>query len=283
MSMDEAHTDEERGRIKKIFLNSLLMALGLSAVSAVPLFWWFRGQSDTPYVLELLFSQTIVIYFLTICGFVFGSLPQRRRYLARILAEQYGGHFPDAAFEYRSRASLFGLPLVHVRIGDRFDVVRGPVKAWIAIGSSHAIGVIFASGGLAIAPISFGGIAIGLVPFGAIALGVFPLGAISRRRLGVWRSGHRLAGSLRLRRRMECRAGRNGGRARFCARRHRSCRAGQHRNRPAIFPGTSLFPNRAGDRQSRLLADAVVGDSGFVASARRRAGTPPPGTRQPLT
>ena len=117
---------------------------------------------------------------------VFLSFPARRRFLARVLAEEYGGKFPKAAFEYRSPWTLFRLPLIHVRIGDRFDVMRGPVKAWIAIGSSHAVGVIFASGGLAVAPICFGGIAIGILPFGAMALGVFPMGAIS---LGIWAFG----------------------------------------------------------------------------------------------
>jgi hypothetical protein len=102
------------------------------------------------------------------------------------LANQYAGNYPPAAYEYRSRSSLFGLPLVHVRLGDRFDVMRGPVKAWIAIGSSHAVGVIFAFGGIAIAPVSFGGIAIGLLPFGAIAMGMFSIGAIS---FGVWSFG----------------------------------------------------------------------------------------------
>ena len=183
MSVDEAHTDEERGKIKKIFFRSLLVALGISALSALPLLWWYGSHLD---VLVLLLAQTIVIYFLVIAGFIFSSLPGRRRYLAGILATEHGGTFPNAAFEYRSRASLLGLPLVHVRIGDRFDVLRGPVKAWFAVGSSHAIGVLFASGGLAVAPISFGGIAIGLVPFGAIALGMFSLGAIS---MGVWAYG----------------------------------------------------------------------------------------------
>jgi RNA polymerase sigma factor (sigma-70 family) len=186
MSMNEAQTDKERDHIKSVFRNSLLVALGLSAACAVPLFWSFRGQLDTSTFGSVLFSQSIVIYFLTIAAFVFGSLRRRRRYLARILAEQYAGKFPEAAYEYRSRMSLLGLPLVHVRIGDRFDVLRGPVKAWIAVGSSHAIGVIFASGGLAIAPVSFGGVAIGLLPFGAIGLGIFSLGAIS---FGVWAFG----------------------------------------------------------------------------------------------
>ena len=52
-------------------------------------------------------------------------------------------------FEYRSKLTLFGLPLVHIRL--RGGLERGPVKAWIAGGDS-AIGVIFAFGAVAIAP-----------------------------------------------------------------------------------------------------------------------------------
>jgi RNA polymerase sigma factor (sigma-70 family) len=179
MSMDEARTDEERGYIKKAFRDALIAALALSALCAVPLYWSLRSHQELFLFWGLFASQTIVLYFLALLVVVFRSMPYRRRFLAKVLADEYGGKFPEAACEYRSRWSLFGLPLVHVRIGDRFDVLRGPVKAWIAIGSSHAVGVIFASGGLAVAPVSLGGIAIGLLPFGAIALGVFPLGAIA--------------------------------------------------------------------------------------------------------
>jgi RNA polymerase sigma factor (sigma-70 family) len=186
MSVDEAHSDHERKQIKRLFLNSILVAVGLSAILAVPLFSMFRNQTTPPTFWGVLFSQTVVIYFLTLSAFVFATLSKRRRYLARILAQEHGGNFPPAAFEYRSSATLFGLPLIHIRTGDRFDVMRGPVKAWIAIGSSHAVGVIFASGGLAIAPISFGGIAIGLLPFGAFSLGVFAIGAVAT---GVWAFG----------------------------------------------------------------------------------------------
>ncbi|HEX4349266.1 MAG TPA: hypothetical protein VH251_02705, partial [Verrucomicrobiae bacterium] len=186
MSMDEAQSDEERGHIKRAFLKALVITLVFSALLAGPLYWLCGDQAGGRLFWTLLFSQTIVIYFLSMLAVVLGNLQQRRRYLAGILAENHAGHFPEAAYEYRSRLSLFGLPLVHVRIGDRFDVMRGPVKAWFAVGSSHAVGVIFASGGIAVAPISFGGIAIGLLPFGAIALGLLPYGAFS---CGVWAYG----------------------------------------------------------------------------------------------
>ena len=183
MSMDEAETDEERGHIKRLFRNSLVYMLIVSAVLAFPLFLAVRGAQDPLVFWELLFSQMIVAYFLIIMVSVVVTLPARRRYLTGLLGVEGVANCPSAAYEYCSRWSLFGLPLVHVRLGDRFDVIRGPVKAWIAIGSSHAVGVIFASGGLAIAPISFGGIAIGLLPFGAISVGIISLGAVS---FGVW-------------------------------------------------------------------------------------------------
>jgi hypothetical protein len=186
MSMNEAHSDHERRQIKKLFRNSLLIALGLSAVLGVSLLWFFPIRPIPPAFWGVLLSQFIVIYFLTIFAFVFTTLPKRKRYLTGILSEKYGGNFPKSAFEYRSRATLFGWPLMHVRIGDRFDIIRGPVKAWIAVGSSYAVGLIFASGGLAIAPISFGGIAVGLIPFGALALGALSIGAGS---FGIWAYG----------------------------------------------------------------------------------------------
>jgi hypothetical protein len=186
MNLAEAQTDEERQNVKKVFRNCLLITMVFTAILAVPLHWVCRNETQWWVFWTLLASQAIVVYFLSLLVMVFATLRRRRRYLMEVLGEKHGGEFPPAAYEYRSRATLLGLPLLHIRLGDRFDVVRGPVKAWIAIGSSHAVGVIFASGGLAIAPISFGGIAIGLLSFGAIAMGIFPLGAIS---IGMWAYG----------------------------------------------------------------------------------------------
>ncbi len=190
MSMDEAETDVERFHIKRFFRNALIVTLAITAIIAGPLYWLLRNEDISTYC-AMLFSQALVVYFLSLYALGFASLPHRRRYLAKLLTENHGGTFPPAAYEFRTRASLFGLPLVHIRLGDRFDVLRGPVKAWIAIGSSHAVGVIFASGGIAVAPIAFGGIAIGILPFGAIALGIFSIGAIA---IGGWSFGAFAAG-----------------------------------------------------------------------------------------
>jgi RNA polymerase sigma factor (sigma-70 family) len=188
ISINEAQSEQERRNIKKLFLSSLIAAAVLSTLLSVPLYWILGevAHHSPALFVAILISQFIVLYFLAIFVSILATLPRRKRYLATILSEKYAGNYPKAAFEYRSRANLFGWPLIHVRIGDRFDVIRGPVKAWIAIGSSHAVGLIFASGGLAIAPISFGGIAIGLLPFGALALGALSVGAGS---LGIWAYG----------------------------------------------------------------------------------------------
>jgi RNA polymerase sigma factor (sigma-70 family) len=187
ISMDEAQTDIERFHIKRLFRISLLITLALSVILAVPLLIWTnRHQQGFTTFFGIFFSQTLVVYFLTMLALVIASLSHRKKYLMKILAEKYQGVFPPAAFEYRSRLGLFGLPLIHVRLGDRFDVMRGPVTGWIAVGGSHSIGVIFASGGVAIAPISFGGIGIGLLTFSAVGIGLVSFSAIA---VGVWAFG----------------------------------------------------------------------------------------------
>jgi len=99
------------------------------------------------------------------------------------IAESRAVPLPAPIFEYRSKMSFLGWPLVHIRL--RGGLERGPVKAWIA-GGDAAIGLIFAFGAMAIAPISFGGIAVGLLPLGGFAVGPVALGGFS---LAIWAFG----------------------------------------------------------------------------------------------
>ncbi len=186
MSMDEAQTDLERFHIKRLFRNALIITLTVCALLAVPLYYECQKHGSPSLFWSTLITCLIVVYFPALGALAILTMSGRRRYLKERLQEQFHGQYPPAAYEYRSRASLFGVPLIHVRIGDRYDVIRPPVKAWIAIGSSYSIGLIFASGGLAIAPISFGGIAIGLFSFGAISMGMLVIGAFG---VGVWATG----------------------------------------------------------------------------------------------
>ena len=88
-------------------------------------------------------------------------------------------------FEYRSRRTLLGLPLVHIRMECEQDGKTLSAKGWLAIGNV-AYGGLFACGGFAVAPISLGGIAVGLVANGGAALGLLSFAGIA---LGVWAVG----------------------------------------------------------------------------------------------
>lgn len=86
--------------------------------------------------------------------------------------------------EYRSRATLFGVPLVHLRFGMQ-ELGQKPVFGWIAIGD-RAIGLLFAWGGLAVGFCSVGAVSIGVFSFGGVALGFLAAGAVC---LGWWAMG----------------------------------------------------------------------------------------------
>jgi hypothetical protein len=183
-SVDGAHSDEERRHIKGIYRKAMVFVLGCFAVLAVPTIWIFRDQKDYSWLFSLLFVEVVVVYVLTVSISVVKGLGGWRRNLAGLLAKEFGGNFPKPAFEYRSRLSFLGLPLIHVRLGDRFDLLRGPVKAWIAFGGLRAIGGLFAFGALAVAPISIGLCGIGLISVGGIVFGLSAHGAISFGALG---------------------------------------------------------------------------------------------------
>lgn len=80
-------------------------------------------------------------------------------------------------FEYRSRATLLGLPLVHVRYTPPTED-SGPALGWIAVGD-RAVGVLFALGGLAAGGVSVGSVSVGVLAVGGVSLGVLSLGGVA--------------------------------------------------------------------------------------------------------
>ena len=66
-------------------------------------------------------------------------------------------YYPRWHYEYKSQRTLFGLPLVHIRLGDRgFGVAKG----------------IFAVGNVAVGLFALGGISLGLFSLGGVSLGL---------------------------------------------------------------------------------------------------------------
>ncbi len=242
-SVDAAHSDEERRHIKGIYRKAMVFVMGFFAVLAAPTIWICRDQKDLSLLFGLLFVEVVVIYVLTVLISVIKGLGGWHRNLAGLLAKEFGGNFPKPLWEYRSRLSFLGLPLIHIRLGDRFDLLRGPVKAWIAFGALRAYGGLFAFGALAVAPISIGLCGIGLITIGGITFGLLAHGAISFGALGFGglAIGFCSSGGCALAWRA---AGRRGDCARFCSRRHGARRPSQQRNRHAIHPIKCIVPIR---------------------------------------
>lgn len=182
MGLAEARSEEERRGVKTLFRSALLGSLALSGVLLVVLGLTLseavRAKVHLGDAIATGFAGFVVFYILLLFGFAFTRLPRRRAHLRARLAEENHGEFPPASFEYCSKLTFLGLPLVNIRLGDRFDVLRGPVKGWIAVGNC-ALGGVFAFGGVVAAPICIGGIALGLFAMGGIVIGAGVLGALA--------------------------------------------------------------------------------------------------------
>lgn len=76
-------------------------------------------------------------------------------------------------YEYKSKRTLWGLPLVHIHIGFGFCKAKGI----IAIGNI-ACGLV-SVGGLALGLLSIGGFALGLLVFAGLAAGGFAVGGLA--------------------------------------------------------------------------------------------------------
>jgi RNA polymerase sigma factor (sigma-70 family) len=187
MSMDRATSEKERGFIKRFyglmtifivapFLVLLLAISGKSLAVSHPRF--FTG------VLLVALNSWIPATGLLII------------WMRRKLRELNGsGGTPRSrnTFEYRSKASLFGLPLIHIRLGATWASQGDAVKAWIAIADDLAIGGLFAFGGTAIAPICFGGFALGGVVFGGFGAGILCYAGFG---IGAWVVGGMVSGIM---------------------------------------------------------------------------------------
>jgi RNA polymerase sigma factor (sigma-70 family) len=157
-----AQTDHERQSIKRYYRRLLALMLGFGVLlSALIIFGSKMVQSHPGW-------------FASWANMMFRKLRREQDALAADNPTQ-------PAWEYRSRLELLGLPLIHFRF-NQSATQRLPVKAWIAAGDS-AFGVLFAFGGLAIAPVSIGGVAIGALSLGGATLGLFSLGGFA---LGGW-------------------------------------------------------------------------------------------------
>lgn len=111
-------------------------------------------------------------------------------------------------YEYKSPRTLFGLPLIHIRLGERgLCTARGIIAIGncavgvLAIGGFSfglvsvgglSLGLLFSLGGWAVGALAVGGLALGLLAFGGVAAGFFSLGGCA---FGVYAAGGAAAAS----------------------------------------------------------------------------------------
>jgi RNA polymerase sigma factor (sigma-70 family) len=174
-----AKTDNERHSIRSFYHRLLGIMLGFAVLLLALTIFGRRFVGTHPSLFAGALVTLVAAY--VAAAVRMGAWANR---MFRGLREQQAvleGRPARPVWEYRSRLELFGLPLVHMRF-NRSAVQRTPVKAWIAAGD-FAFGVLFAFGGVAIAPMSVGGIAIGLMPLGGAAVGLFVVGGFG---LGAW-------------------------------------------------------------------------------------------------
>lgn len=92
------------------------------------------------------------------------------------IGELLHGHIAQrqaTGYEFKSQATLFGLPLVHINLSHGAHPAGRPrrAKGIIAIGDIATGGV--ALGGIAAGVVAVGGVGIGLLSLGGVALGLF--------------------------------------------------------------------------------------------------------------
>jgi RNA polymerase sigma factor (sigma-70 family) len=175
-----AKTDAERKKIQSYYRRLLGIMLGFAGLLTVLILIGRKLVSAYP----LLFAGALIGLVAAYIAAAVRMGAWANRMFRELREEQAAlgeSRLTQPGWEYRSRLELLGLPLVHVRFS-RSAAPRKPVKAWIAAGD-FAFGVLFAFGGLAIAPVSVGGIAIGFMPWGGSAIGLFAIGGFA---LGCW-------------------------------------------------------------------------------------------------
>ncbi|MEK5236228.1 helix-turn-helix transcriptional regulator [Paenibacillus sp. FSL L8-0470] len=127
-------------------------------------------------------------------------------------------------YEYKSKRTLFGIPLVHINVGRGIYVAKGVLAIGnIAVGglsvgilslgglcfgalaggmmsiAGLALGFLLAIGGLAAGIIAIGGLAVGIFAIGGLSIGMFSLGGCaiaSRIAIGGYASGHIAIGDV---------------------------------------------------------------------------------------
>ncbi len=177
-------TPRERASIKRfgilILFFAILFFVGYSLYSGylAPRFW--KTHPMLVVGLGWLIMMSWTVFTFTFSWRHNRTMRQLREEERHCHPELFQDELPAEEFEYRSRATLFGLPLIHWRPWRmrRAGETIQPAIGWIASGE-RAYGILYASGGIAVGAISIGGVSLGLFAFGGLSIGLVALGGLA--------------------------------------------------------------------------------------------------------
>jgi len=185
IGMEGAQSDHEREFIKSFYRKLLACMIGFCVAYGFLVIWAKEFIKDHHLVYSSLIIGLVLPFTLMILASGIFWLRAPRKFLMELGAKGVTVNPESPAWEYRSKFVLLGLPFIHLRVSGSLTVPVMPVKAWIASGE-YAVGLLFAFGNLAIAPVTIGALPIGLLSFGGCAVGLLSLGGLS---LGIWSFG----------------------------------------------------------------------------------------------
>ncbi len=189
-SAQSATYERERRHVWRRFRVSLLLVV----IFMLPLTFLARPLGPTAAAHPRLYAGLLVGWIVAFVVALQVYAWRVNREIRRIHAEEKAAGTPELPSNtvrrflgrwegrrWRTRATLLGLPLIHVNFGPiRSLQVReaAVARGWIAIGD-RAYGVLFALGNIACGAISVGGVSVGLVSVGGVCAGGLALGGLS--------------------------------------------------------------------------------------------------------
>jgi RNA polymerase sigma factor (sigma-70 family) len=172
-----------RERAFTIRYAKIIVAAVVIFTASLLLFIFPAGRLWKPHpalVLALGFAITLAYGgFITVSAWRFSrAFPRMREEERKLHPELFHPEPLPLVWDYRSRATLFGLPLVHWRSGKLPGQKLQPAIGWIALGEL-AYGILFANGAVAVGAVSLGGVAVGIFSFGGFGFGLLTFGGVA--------------------------------------------------------------------------------------------------------
>jgi RNA polymerase sigma factor (sigma-70 family) len=181
-SLDQSRTKRER----RLVIKSVTLFMSFAGVYVVSMLMLkqlalINSQNAGIYaVVSVLLVLTFVISYFALLSRMYAAMRNLRAY-ERIFEPQAFLREVDQKNskqrEYKSQFMLFGIPLIHIQFGMP-EASDKPAFGWIA-GGSTAYGLLFAWGGVAIAPISVGIVSFGVITIGAVGFGLMAFGTVA--------------------------------------------------------------------------------------------------------